>query len=352
MTSSHPIRKLPSGFPAGVAVGAECTDEVLQLVMDYPHSRKVGIAGPIAVGKTRLNGNLSSILQKVHPEWKVVCSEEEVPGLLLKEYIADPKRWADHFQTHMWDRAIARESQYEAFCNGLKAATPAGFPPIVTQLFNERAPEENVVFAVANSRPQIGNMSAQYFDEWYRTCVNTYLSDKTKGMDLFVYLFAPTHILDQRRKERDRCGEDKYETPYMEVVLDTFFRWVMQMASQKKVLVLDWTKYQDTMHVLAEISKYLKNPDLLPTLTLVDAKTLCSSGDIVQGEAPNPKPFGKTIMDLVSVSFNTVTVSSETEAGETATCYVDTTEIEKRRQLQYRILKDLAAGKSNLTVAL
>jgi hypothetical protein len=103
---------------------------------------------------------------------------------------------------------------------------------------------------------------------------------------------------------------------------------------------------------LAEISKYLKNPELLPNLTVIDAKTLCSSGDIERDVTPQPKPFNHTILDLVSVSFKTASIIETDEAGDTSHCYVDTSDIERRRQAQYLILKKLAAGTSNLTVAL
>lgn len=313
------------------------SEATLAAIANYPKGKKVGVSGEIAAGKSVLCANLKSVFQQHLPDWKVFFSQESVPVARLNQCINDPKRWSDHFQTVMFDRAVSRQ----AVCN---YAAPDAF-------IMERPPEENVVFAVANSRPEIGNMSAEYFHEWYKHAYYEHVNEAGE-MDLLVYLFAPDTVLNQRRKERDRIGEDHYESLYMTVLGDTFFRWAIERASKRKLLVLDWTKYGDPVLVLAEISKYLNNPELLPSITLIDATTLCTSGEVARHETPAPKPYESTILDLVEVAPKSVLLSRSTDHCAPQHIYIDTSDVKKRRQLQYLILSELAAGKSTLTVAL
>jgi deoxyadenosine/deoxycytidine kinase len=210
-------------------------------VPPFPARRVIGIAGPIAAGKSTLGQNLVSAAQALWPAAKISFEEERVIQPLLSIYIKDAAQYAAHFQTVM-----AMLSANRQHCAQVRRDVNA--PDSL--IFVERPLWENQVFARANML--CGFITDQYYREFYCEILNAL---HEQHPDLIVYLHVDERERLKRQGIRDRLDENLYQDTYLNTLAECYFEFCIEHIRCGRLIVLDWTQYQDPDKVICRLAE-------------------------------------------------------------------------------------------------
>jgi deoxyadenosine/deoxycytidine kinase len=202
----------------------------------------VGVCGGIAAGKT----TLTRLIAGKFPG-QVLSSEEEVDSTLLEMYINESSEYATHFQTVMLSEASSRER-----------LIASGLGDNMLSLV-ERPYEENVVFARANT--VAGNMSLRYYQTWYAAYLRR-VERLSKVSKHLVFLFVSAEERARRQAIRSRRGEENYRSDYFVLLDDCYFEFVLQMAAEKRMLVIDWHCEAQSDLLLESLQRFKRLPQV------------------------------------------------------------------------------------------
>jgi deoxyadenosine/deoxycytidine kinase len=201
-----------------------------------PVGRCVKVAGRIGTGKSTLVRSAMAA--------GLIGSVEHINKLLLADYVADPKTFAFTLQMAAMHAACVRQDLAESVGRQLSRT-----------IVIERAPQENIIFAVANR--DAGFMSTDQFRAYmkYIRLELAWDREMLKGMhNCNVFPWAPENETIRRMIERGEMSEQAYTDTYLECLAHAYFRAVLEsnLAESASLpyrvepfIVIDWTNYGD-----------------------------------------------------------------------------------------------------------